>query len=141
MIKVNKLTDYSILILNHFATQNEDTVFNASQLAQALTLPSPTVSKILKILLKNQFVTSHRGAQGGYQLAKPLKSISIAAIIEAMEGRLAVTQCNVGTGLCTHEQGCQMRSPWQKINHMVLELLSQVSLADMAGQSKNKESA
>ena len=141
MIKVNKLTDYSILILNHFATQNVDTVFNASQLAQALALPSPTVSKILKILLKNQFVTSQRGAQGGYQLAKPLTTISIAAVIEAMEGRVAVTQCNVSSGLCTHEQNCQMRSPWQKINHMVLELLSKVSLADMAGNAKIKESS
>jgi FeS assembly SUF system regulator len=131
MIKVNKLTDYSILILNHFATQNEDKVFNASHLAQALMLPNPTVSKILKILLKNQLVISHRGAQGGYQLAKPLKCISVAELIEAMEGRLAVTQCSVRTGLCSHEDSCQMRNPWQKINHMVLDLLSQVTLADM----------
>ncbi|HLF66799.1 MAG TPA: Rrf2 family transcriptional regulator, partial [Gammaproteobacteria bacterium] len=67
--------------------------------------------------------------------------ISIAAVIEAMEGRVAVTQCNVSSGLCTHEQNCQMRSPWQKINHMVLELLSKVSLADMAGNAKIKESS
>lgn len=136
MIKVNKLTDYSILILNHFATQNEDMVFNASQLAEALALPGPTVSKILKILLKNQIVISYRGARGGYQLAKPLKAISIAHIIEVMEGRLAVTQCSAGSGLCTHEKACQMRNPWQKINQMVLTLLSQVTLADM---QQNKE--
>lgn len=131
MIKVNKLTDYAVLILSYFAKQNSDRVFNATQLANALDLPNPTVSKILKILLKNQLVISHRGAQGGYQLAKPLEYISVAQLIEAMEGRLAVTECNVRTGLCSHEDSCQMRNPWQKINHMVLDLLSQVTLADM----------
>ena len=131
MIKVNKLTDYSILILNHFARCSEDKVFNAGQLAQALTLPTPTVSKILKILLKNQLLISHRGSMGGYQLAKPLADISVAHVIQVMEGRLAVTQCSAGAGLCTHEQACQMRNPWQKINQMVLTLLSQVSIADM----------
>ena len=137
MIKVNKLTDYAVLILNHFAAQSLDRVFNASQLASALGLPSPTVSKILKILLKNQLVISYRGAMGGYQLAKPLKCISVAQLIEAMEGRVAVTQCSARAGLCTHEHVCQMRNPWQKINQMVLTLLSQVSLADM---QQNKES-
>ncbi len=131
MIKVNKLTDYAVLILSYFAKQNSDEVWNASQLASALDLPNPTVSKILKILLKNQLVISHRGAQGGYQLAKPLEYITVAELIEAMEGRVAVTECNVRTGLCSHEQACQMRNPWQKINHMVLNLLSQVTLADM----------
>lgn len=138
MIKVNKLTDYAIVILNHLAKQTEQ-VFNASQLAQALNLPNPTVSKILKILLKNQFVISHRGAQGGYQLAKALKYISVAELIEAMEGRLAVTDCNVKGGHCAHEESCQMRSPWQKINRKVLELLSQISLADMAATHPSKE--
>ncbi|MGA2654951.1 MAG: SUF system Fe-S cluster assembly regulator [Gammaproteobacteria bacterium] len=132
MIKVNKLTDYAVIILSYFATQSSDRVFNASQLASALDLPNPTVSKILKILLKNQFVISHRGAQGGYQLAKPLEYITVAQLIEAMEGRVAVTECSsVRTGLCSHEMACQMRNPWQKINHMVLNLLSQVTLADM----------
>ncbi len=136
MIKVNKLTDYSILILNHFAKESADKMFNASQLADALNLPAPTVSKILKILVKNQLVISHRGAMGGYQLAKPLKSISIVEIIEAMEGRISVTQCGAGTGLCTHERSCSMRDPWQRINQMVVNLLSQVSIADM---QPNKE--
>lgn len=131
MIKVNKLTDYAVLILGYFARQNSDRVFNASQLASALDLPNPTVSKILKILLKNQLVISHRGAQGGYQLAKPLEYITVAQLIEAMEGRVAVTECSAQSGLCSHEMACAMRNPWQKINHMVLNLLSQVTLADM----------
>lgn len=131
-MKVNKLTDYAVLILSHFAQYHEESVFNAHQLADAIGVNPPTVSKILKILLKNHLVLSHRGAQGGYQLAKPLKCISVAEVIEIMEGRLAVTDCNKQPGLCAHEQNCQMRAPWQKINQMVLQVLSNVTLADMA---------
>lgn len=131
MIKVNKLTDYAILILNYFAAQAENKVLNATEVAEAISLPLPTTSKILKILLNNQMLISHRGAQGGYQLAKALQYISVAEIIQAMEGRLAVTDCQVRPGLCMHENACQLKTPWQKINQMVLNLLSQVTLADM----------
>jgi FeS assembly SUF system regulator len=138
MIKVNKLTDYAVLILSHFAAQQSGTVFNAHQLAQAIGVNPPTVSKILKILLRHDLLLSHRGANGGYQLAKPVQYINIAQIIQAMEGRLGVTDCSVHPGLCSQENTCQMRLPWQKINKMVLQVLSTVTLADMVQKTGDR---
>jgi len=137
MLKVNKLTDYSLVILSQLG-QHKGYMANAMQLSEATGINSPTVSKILKILQPRGLVISHRGANGGYELAKTIDAISVAEVIQAMEGPMAVTQCNIGPGHCEQESSCQMRAPWHKINQVIIDLLSNISLADMLQPEKGK---
>ena len=130
MLKIGKLTDYALLVMSQMA-KNPHSILSASLLAEALHLSSPTVSKILKMLADANLVTSVRGAEGGYRLAKPATKITVADVISAMEGELAMTECCESTSLCAIDSMCTMRENWRKINKMVHALLAKFTIIDM----------
>ncbi len=133
MIRIAKLTDYAIVLLSYFASDTDQPVHNARDLAEMARLPLPTVSKILKALSHGNIVVSQRGINGGYRLAREPRSISIADIIGAIEGPIAMTECSVEpAGLCELEGVCPVGANWQKINRVVGEALKGLTLADMA---------
>lgn len=133
MFRMAKLTDYGIVILTHFARHPEREALNARELAQDTRLPLPTVGKLLKELVHGGILTSHRGIKGGYSLAQQPEQISMAAIIAALEGPIAITECNTDRiGLCEHESCCPVRTNWQIVNHAIREALEHVTLAEMA---------
>jgi FeS assembly SUF system regulator len=132
MIRIARLTDYGIVLLTHMAAR-PDRVHNATELAGDVGLPAPTVSKLLRLLTREGLLESHRGAKGGYGLAKATDQISVAAIIRALEGPIALTTCNTDVaGGCEHEPVCPARGPWHRINQAVREALEGVRLSDMA---------
>lgn len=130
MLRIGKLTDYAMLILSEMAKQPAS-VLSATALADRLHLTPPTVSKVLKMLSDAGLVSSLRGAEGGYLLARPASGITVADVIAAMEGDIAMTECCDDTNLCAIESMCAMRDNWRKINGMVRGLLSQYSILDM----------
>ena len=133
MIRIRKLTDYGIVLLTYFVGDGESSVRTARELAAKAHLPLPTVSKILKALARSSLVISHRGIAGGYSLARAPEEISVAEIIAALEGPLALTECSASApGLCDLEAVCPVRSNWRKINDVVRGALAQLSLADMS---------
>jgi FeS assembly SUF system regulator len=132
MIRMNKLTDYAILVLTH-AAAGPTASHTARDLASQTHVPLPTVSKLLKLLHKAGVVVSHRGIKGGYTLARPPDEISVAAIVQALEGPIALTECSGGTaGVCGLEPGCVVRSNWRAISAAVREALERISLAALA---------
>jgi Rrf2 family protein len=98
-------------------------------------LPLPVVSKILKALARRGLLVSHRGAKGGYSLARPPEAITAAEMIAALEGPFGLTECAAHPGLCVQEASCHVREPWQRINAAVRRALAQVTLAELAGQA------
>lgn len=130
MLRIGKLTDYAILIMTHLAREPEKTL-SATQLADALMLTVPTTSKILKMLSDADLVKSTRGAGGGYCLALAVNTISILSVLEAMEGKLAVTSCCNQAHQCQMESKCTTKDNWKQINQFIYRLLSGVSIADM----------
>jgi FeS assembly SUF system regulator len=90
------------------------------------------VSKILKMLSRAELLVSHRGVKGGYSLARLPDEVSIAQIIDAIEGPIAMTECSAtAPGLCELEPVCPVRSNWRKINRAVREALEKLTLAEM----------
>ncbi|MFZ4763158.1 MAG: SUF system Fe-S cluster assembly regulator [Alphaproteobacteria bacterium] len=128
MLKISKLTDYALVILGVMASHPEK-IFNVLSLAGDTRLPQPTIAKILKLLAGADILLSKRGAKGGYQLAVQPEKLSVAQIIAAMEGNIALTACVEGASGC--ELTCQMRGRWNKINQVINQALSAMSLADM----------
>ncbi len=131
MIRITKQTDYGIVLLNHLAT-HRDRQYNAPDLALETHLPLPMVSKILKLLAREGLLVSHRGVKGGYGLARVPEAITMAEIIVALEGPIAITECIDLSGDCFHEQACQVRSNWQRINEALRTALQGITLAEMA---------
>lgn len=132
MLRISKLTDYGIVLLTHFAQLPPGGTQNAREMAEATQLPFPAVGKVLKTLGQAGLLASHRGAKGGYSLARPPAEISVASIIEALEGPIALMECSAGPGHCDQERTCRVRAPWQRINSAIQATLLDVTLASLA---------
>ena len=132
MLRITKQTDYGIVLMTHFAADAARGVHNARDLAAAANLPLPTAGKILKALARAGLLDSHRGVKGGYRLARDPRAISVAEIITALEGPIAMTEClDEASSDCDIEHCCPVRPNWQKINAVVERALSAVSLWEM----------
>jgi len=139
LFRLSKITDYGIVLLAHLAAQEqnaagrsaEGSTHNARELAAEVGLPVPVVSKILKSLARADVLESQRGAKGGYSLARDPAELSVAEMIAALDGPLALTECTIGPAACVHEHSCAVRSPWQVINQVVQYALAGVTLADL----------
>ncbi len=136
MIRISKLADYGIVLLTQFAREPESTVYNARDLSAAARLPLPTVSKLLKALARAELLVSHRGSRGGYRLARGLDQISVEDVLAAIEGRVAITDCNDAREACRREITCPVRGHWMNINEAVRGLLSELKLSQMARPPK-----
>jgi FeS assembly SUF system regulator len=131
MLRLSKLTDYGTVAMAHFA-RHPDRIHAAAELAAAIGVAVPTASKILKILARADLLRSVRGAKGGYMLSRPAGEISVAEIIDAMEGPIGVTECSAVPGLCAQEGSCSIRGNWQRINRVIRDALDQMALAELA---------
>ncbi len=130
MLRISKLTDYATVILS-FLALDAARIASATAIAEAVHLSVPTVSKLLKILLEARLVHSFRGTGGGYQLAKPAEHITIAEIVTAVEGHLAMTECCAPAGACAIHSLCGIKENWQIINKIILTALAGLTLQDM----------
>ncbi|MCP4202757.1 MAG: SUF system Fe-S cluster assembly regulator [bacterium] len=131
MIRMTKQADYGIVLLTRMASE-PDRLVNASELAGVVQLPLPTVSKILKLLGRAGLLESHRGVKGGYCLAREAERITVAEIITALDGPIAITECIDDTpGECSQESFCGVRANWQRINHAIRHALENITLAEM----------
>jgi len=132
MLRISRLTDYATVLLAALAGEPER-VQTATALAEQTHIAAPTVSKLLKQLQRAGLVSSTRGLHGGYQLARPASQISAAAILDALEGPVAITDCAAGHGNCEIEAGCRVSRVWQRVNLAMRRALYDVSLAQLAG--------
>lgn len=131
MIRINRLTDYAVIVLAEMLRAKG--LRAVSQIAADTRVPVPTVAKLLKVLVHSGLVTSHRGAAGGYSLRGPATEITVADIIEAVEGPIAITTCvEDGDDLCGIELLCPMHDHWSRINRAIRRTLKEISLADIA---------
>lgn len=132
MIRLGKLTDYGLLLMCQIARRPISEWHTARGLAVDCRLPLPTVSKILKTLLRSGLVESQRGMKGGYILARDPSLISITEIISALEGPFALTECSMDiAGICDLESSCPIRDNQRIISQVVRGALERVMLSDL----------
>ena len=132
MFKINRLTDYAAAILLSLSDY-PSVSSSAAEVSQRTGIAYPTVSKVLKLLLDSQLVISHRGVRGGYVLARSIKDVSLAQLVEAIEGGVNVTSCCVDNGECVRAESCGTKNNWRLVNRSLVMLFESVSLSDMAG--------
>ena len=118
MLKLSKLTDYATVVLSYMA-KNNATTHAALEIAEATGIAQPTVSKVLKILAKAGVLNSVRGAKGGYVLARAPEKITVATVISALEGPIALTECSYSHRSCEQASGCHIQGSWNLINQRI----------------------
>jgi len=126
------MIDYGVVIMSQLAhTQRE--VMTAPEISGATGLPMPSVSKVLKSLGRSDIVNSHRGVHGGYSLARRPDDITLADIIETLEGPVALTACVDGSDdQCKVETLCPIQGGWEKVNFAIRNALEEVTLSELS---------
>jgi FeS assembly SUF system regulator len=137
MLRVSKLSDYAVVVLSRLSGGGEDGCVQTSPAIAALTgVPEPTVAKVLKALGSAGLVASQRGARGGYRLVRPLETISVADVIAAVDGPIALTACVDGApGGCDVREFCAVKGRWDLVNDAIRQALTGITLADMRDAS------
>src|SRR5688572_31334501 len=116
MLRLNKLTDYAVVILARMGTEKA-VRFSTTELAAETAVPEPTVAKILKELAKSGLVESFRGATGGYVLTRDSRAITVRDVIEAVEGPIRMVEClDEGSTCCVSQKKCPLRGKWEPVN-------------------------
>jgi len=136
MLRISKLTDYAILMMVELTRDGE--MLSAHALSERIHVEVPTASKVLKLLAGSGLLESYRGASGGYRVSRTASEISVAEVIAAIEGPIAMTECSIEEGLCAQEDNCGLRSNWQRISLAVAQALRDVSLAEMSAPMGRK---
>jgi FeS assembly SUF system regulator len=135
MLRITRQADYALVLLTRFARAGEGAVHAARELAEHSGLPLPTVSKILKSLSRAHLLSSLRGVNGGYRLARAAEAISVAEVIGAIDGPIAFTSClsEAESGdACAIQTSCPTHAHWSRINRVVADALAGLTLADIA---------
>lgn len=130
MLKVSKHTDYGIVLLAAIAQASDDSC-SARELSEMTHLPLPMVSKILKVLCREGILDSQRGIKGGYSLARSVEEVTLADIVQATEGPIALTECIGEPGECQHEESCPVQVNWLNLNALIHNAFSEIRLLDM----------
>ncbi|MBI2570076.1 MAG: SUF system Fe-S cluster assembly regulator [Candidatus Schekmanbacteria bacterium] len=131
VIKITRQADYGIILMTHLAVSRA-LLFTARDLAGEVGLPLPTVSKILKQLCRAGVLDSYRGVKGGYRLSRAPESISVAEVIDALDGPVGITECvDAERSECTLAPGCRVKSNWRLINDAIATVLKGISLSEM----------
>ncbi|MCA8929331.1 MAG: SUF system Fe-S cluster assembly regulator [Alphaproteobacteria bacterium] len=131
MFRLSKMTDYGVVVLGCLAGQRGRLV-SAPDIAEATGLPGATVSQVLKTLAAAGVVASHRGARGGYELARAPEAVTVRELVVAFEGPLAVTACVDGAAdNCAVESLCLLAGGWEQVNAAIRTALDSVTLADV----------
>ena len=131
MLRMSKLTDYSIVLLAHMAKDRAH-LYTTAHITAQTGISQPTAGKLLKILAKSNLVESKRGTHGGYRLHISPETITLRQIIEAVEGgTMGLTECSGVLSQCTIENHCAIRHNCQLLSNHFHYILDHISLADM----------
>jgi FeS assembly SUF system regulator len=132
MLRLSRLADYGVMVMAHVAA-SPTAIHNAVDAASATGLPGPTVAKLMARMAKAGLLESLRGAKGGYRLTAAPENITVAQIVTALDGPIALTHCSKsGPSACDRENLCVSRSGINRINSAIRHALEAVSLTELA---------
>jgi FeS assembly SUF system regulator len=132
-MRLSSMADYAVVTMSAAARHCGGARVSAAQLAEETGLPAPTVQKLVSLLSAAGLLRSARGAGGGLQLARPAAAISLADIVEAVEGPIALTACiEAGRHDCGLEKTCSIRPHWPLVNETLRGVLAQVPLTRLS---------
>lgn len=138
MLRINRMSDYGMLILGDLALR-KDAYVSATDIASSTHIALPTVQKLLKKLHRKELVISKQGPLGGYALHDSARFTSVAMIIQALEGDLSLTQCTSKEIKCAIESSCQIGDAWHVINRTIISALEKLTLLDLVQPSNIKQ--
>ncbi|MEO6222133.1 MAG: Rrf2 family transcriptional regulator [Vicinamibacterales bacterium] len=131
MLRLSKKSDYALLAMRHLAANSDRGAVSARELAEAYNIPPELLAKVLQKLVRARLLESHQGIRGGYALARPATKVSVADVIQAVDGPLTVTACSETDHSCDQYSKCNIRDPLWRIKDRILAALAATSVAEL----------
>jgi Rrf2 family protein len=132
MLRLSKKADYALIAMKHLAIRPDAVSASAREIAEQYDIPVELMAKVLQRLARRGLVTSHQGTRGGYRLAKAPSVISVADIIQAIDGPLTVTACSTDVESCDQYAKCSVRDPLWRIRERIVSALATCSLQEVS---------
>jgi FeS assembly SUF system regulator len=132
MLRLSKKADYALIAVKHLALSAGSS--SAREIAEQYAIPAELMAKVLQRLVNRGLLTSQQGTHGGYQLAKAPSTISVADVIQAIDGPLTVTACSTLPSRCGQFATCNVRDPLWRIRERIMLALSTCSVSEMAAE-------
>jgi Rrf2 family protein len=130
MLKLNKKTEYALIALQHMQSKAQNEITSAKEVAEKFDLPASLLAKVLQQLAKHDIIEPIQGPGGGYRLSKPLEEVKLNDFIEIIEGPVGLVDCLHDPG-CGHIGTCNIRVPIERVNNTIIDLFSNMTLADL----------
>jgi FeS assembly SUF system regulator len=136
MLRLSKKADYALIAMKHLACRKAGAQStSAREIAEQYAIPIELLAKVLQRLVRTGLLVSTQGTRGGYGLSRPPQSISVADVIEAIEGPLTVTACSTEKNSCEQYSKCNIRDPLWQIRERIVAALSDVTLSEIAADT------
>jgi FeS assembly SUF system regulator len=132
MLRLSKKADYALIAMKHLAQKHRATSTSAREIAEQYDIPIELMAKVLQRLVRRHLLVSTQGTRGGYTLSRSSNSITVADVIEAIDGPFTVTACSTDKHDCEQYSKCSVRDPLWQIRERIAATLGTVTLADMA---------
>jgi Rrf2 family protein len=137
MLRLSKKTDYALLALQHLGSERASGIASARAIAERFGIPLELLAKILQQLAHHGLVAAHKGIHGGYYLARPAAAISIADVVEAIDGPMTLTACSPVDVGCDQFGACTVRDPLWRIRERIVSLLRTITIADVSRRDES----
>jgi Rrf2 family protein len=141
MLRLSKKADYALMAMKHLALRPGGASSSAREIAEQYNIPIELMAKVLQRLVRKGLLSSQQGTRGGYQLARQPSGISVADVIQAIDGPLTVTACSIHTERCGQFAKCNVRDPLWRIRERIISALATCSVSEMAAEAGPHDAA
>src|SRR3954468_13666620 len=132
MLRLSKKADYALIAMKHLALRGTNGSSSAREIAEQYDIPIELMAKVLQRLARRGLLASHQGTRGGYELARRPLQISVADVIQAIDGPVTVTACSTEEGQCDQYAKCNVRDPLWLVRERILSALGECTIAELA---------
>jgi Rrf2 family protein len=135
MLRLSKKADYALMAMKHLAVRGDSASSSAREIAEQYDIPIELLAKVLQRLVRRGLLASQQGTRGGYQLARVPTRITVADVIQAIEGPVTVTACSTEEGTCDQFAKCNVRDPLWRVRERILTALAECTIAELAADA------
>ena len=132
MLRLSKKAEYALMAVKDLASRPESEAASAREIAERYGIPVELMAKVLQRLVRQDLLASHHGTRGGYHLARSSERISVADVIEAIDGPVTLTACTSVDDECEQSATCNIRDPLWRIKDQIVQALTSYSLQALA---------
>jgi Rrf2 family protein len=141
MLRLSKKADYALMAMKHLALRPGGGCSSAREIAEQYNIPIELMAKVLQRLVRKGLLSSQQGTRGGYQLAREPSVVSVADVIQAIDGPLTVTACSIHKERCGQFAKCNVRDPLWRIRERIISALATCSVSEMAAEAAPQNAA